>query len=457
MKRLLTLLTVHSAITLSTGTLLVSAVAAQSSQSNSSPMPAHPSATSIVKGSVSFGQQKAEMTHLYFRRKMTDNGPVVAVMFSNQPLSERALNDHQTLVQLARKGVFLGLSAEIDQTGEMRESELFHREGPFTAPWKFEPAKPSSPMAGRIGTDEEGEFFGERYAVGVSYQIGEVVDDSWRGSALLEPRPTGLPLGRAHGWMERMGRKTEFAHAVAVVETDLFGGEGERSLLFSTHPIADKMLAQPQGPEQQLQKGVTTIRIRIDSKGEVSSVTAPADDGQMMMFSSSQWTLELTRTPGTELDGTLQSEESGLGSEYPRLQLRFHVATKPSGPPAPITAETGSPLPKDGGEPGKAYRSFLKAVKNAKSIEELLPLRVGGMSDELAAVPVEARADFLKFIKGEASKPLKIVGGFGNESQATLWLEGREKDEFTRGRVNVHRQDGVWKLGAESYRITANP
>jgi hypothetical protein len=215
------------------------------------------------------------------------------------------------------------------------------------------------------------------------------------------------------------------------------------------------MLAAPTGPEQPLQQaGLTVLRVRIDANGEVRSVTAPADEGQMETFSSSQWTLELARTVETELDGTLQSEESGLGSEYPRLQLRFHAAMKKSGPPAPVTPETGSPLPKDGGEPGKAYRNFAQAVKNARSIEELLPLRIDGVADELATVPVGERAAFLKFIKNQSAKPLKIVGGFGNEKQATLWLEGRERGELIRGRVNVHRVDGVWKLGAESYRIT---
>jgi hypothetical protein len=395
------------------------------------------------------------MTHLYLQRKTTDEGEVLALVFSNEPLPERALDDRQKLTQLAKKRAFLGLTAEIDASGEMKRTELLHDDGNFSGSWRFEPPTgKQTNTAGRIFIEEPREFFGKPYFVDVNFKTESAKANAWSGSPFLQTKATGLAVGQAGGWMERKGKKTEFPHVIALNKTDLFGDSGERSLLLSVKLVPDETLAEPVGLEQRLHReGIEFLRVGIDGKGEVQSVMAPTEEGSMS-FSSNQWNLELVKKTASAIEGYLETlEESKEASEYPRFKIKFHAAIRKVGADEPVTAETGKPVAKDGGEPGKAYRDFAKALKNAKTIEELLPLRIAAMAKQLTSVPESHRSAMLGFLKQQAGEPLKIVGGFENEKQATLWVAGKQSGESVVGRVNVHREAGVWKLGMESFRM----
>jgi hypothetical protein len=430
--------------------IATSVVAADSTSSTQSP------AMPNVSGTVQFGAQKAPMKHLYFRRKTTDDGEVLALLFSSEPLPAKALDDRQRLTQLSRKRAFLGLYVEVDDTGAVQQTDLLYDDGAFSGPWRFEfPEGKETTTAGRIATEGEREFFGKPYTVDVSYKLNGAANGSWSGSAYFETKPTGLPLGRAEGSMERLSVKTEYPHAVGLMETDLFGDAGERSVLLTTKPVPEEMLSAPTGPEQALHKaGIAFLRVRIDANNEIQSIIAPTDEGHATTFTSNQWTLELARKSSSEIDGYMESGTDNDGSsEYPRFKLKFHAPLKTVGPAAPVTAENGKPLPKGGGVQGQVYRDFAKALMKATTVEELLPLRSSSMAARLDTIPASERTAMLGFLKAQVGTPLDVVGGFANDTQATLWVAGKQDGEPVVGRVNVHREDGVWKLGAESFRM----
>jgi hypothetical protein len=409
-----------------------------------------------VSGTVHFDAQKAPLTHLYARRKDSDEGPVVALLFSDHPIAERVMADRQKLTDLARRGAFLGLYVELTDSGAVFQTDLLYKEGAFSGPWRFEPASGNTNnAAGRIATESERDFFGKIYAVDISFKLTGKLDETWRGSPFYETKPTGLALGRADGWMERLGAKTNLSHALAVVETDLFGASDERKLFLTSAPIPEEMLQASLGPEQGMHKaGVTFLRVGIDGKGEIQSVMVPSEDGNPINFSSTSWDLELATATDKEVDGRVQLISSVDESpEFPRFDVRFHAPTRSIGAAAPVTAENGKPLPKNGGDPGKAYLDFNQALKKAKTVEELLPLRIASMAKMIDDVPAEHRGEMLNFFKQQADVPVKIVGGFANDQQATLWTESEQDGSRMEGRVNVHREDGKWKLGMESFRI----
>ena len=60
-------------------------------------------------------------------------------------------------------------------------------------------------------------------------------------------------------------------------------------------------------------------------------------------------------------------------------------------------------------------------------------------------------------LQEEAKTHFKVVGGFANDNQATLWLEGKQDGDRIEGRINLHRENGAWKLGMESSRNVAKP
>ena len=411
-----------------------------------------------VSGQVLFGAQKAKMTHLYFSRKKTDDGPVLALFFSDRPLAQRVLDDRQKLTDLAKRKAFVGLYVQLDDSGSVQMTDLYHDDGSLSGSWAFEPAGGKQTItAGRIATDGEREFFGTPYAVDVTFNAGSKVDETWRGSPFYETKPTGLKLGRAEGWLDHAGKKTKLTHALAVSETDLFGDSGERKLFLSTEPPTDEMLAATMGPEQAMhQAGIVFLRISLDAKNEIQSAMVPSEDGNAVNFSSTQWNIELAATAAEEIDGYVDlTGAKNEDSEFPRFEVRFHSATRKIGAAAPVTAENGKPLPKDGGDFGKTYRDFLAALKKAKTVEDILPLRIASTAAMINDIPPEHRAGMLEFLKHEAQVPYKIVGGFANDDQATLWLEGKQGEERIQGRVNLHREGGAWKMGMEAFRSQA--
>lgn len=247
--------------------------------------------------------------------------------------------------------------------------------------------------------------------------------------------------------------------ALAVVETDLFGASDERKLFLSSSLITDEMLDGSMRPEQKMHKvGVAFLRVSIDAKGEIQSVMAPSEDGNPINFTSTSWSLELASATPKEMDGRVELI-SGVdnSTEFPRFDVRFHAPMRSIRAAAPVTAENGQPLPKNGGDPGKAYLDFNQALKKAKALEELLPLRIASTAAMINEIPAEPRGEMLNFLKQQAEAPVKIVGGFAHDQQATLWTESEQEGSRMEGRVNVHLEGGSWKLGMESFRIGATP
>lgn len=394
------------------------------------------------------------MTHLYYQKRNTDDGPLLVLVFSDHPLAARALDDHQRLTELSRKRAFLGLYVELSDDGAVHQTNLYHDDGNFSGPWTFEPAKgKSANTAGKIAMEEEREFFGKPYFVDVSFKLNGKAEGTWRGSAFYEAKPTGLAVGQARGWIEREGKKTKLSHAIVVTEADLFGDTGERKLFLSDGPVTNEMLNGAMGPESGMrQAGVEFMRVGIDGKDEIESVMVMSDEGNPVNFTSTHWTIELAKSVPSQLDGYVELEDASTeDSQFPRFNVKFCAAIKKIGPAGPVTADTGKPLPKDGGEAGKVYLEFGKKLKKAKSIEELLPYRIAALNRQFDEIPAEQRGGLLEFLKGQQTS-FKIVGGYANEAQATLWLEGKQDDVKVEGRVNVHLENGVWKLGMEAYR-----
>jgi hypothetical protein len=413
-----------------------------------------------VSGTVLFDQQKAEMTHLYYARKQSEDGPVLALLFSNIPLPVTLLDDRQKLSDLARRRTFVGLFVQLDESGGVQTTDLFYADGSFSGSWQFEAAAGNTNLrAGTIATDGERDFFGAPYAVNVNFILESKVDATWRGSSFYQVKPSGLKVGAAKGWMKRQGVETDLSHAVTFSEQDMFGDRSDRKLFLSAGPVTEELLANPNGVEQALHAaGVPFLRVGLDANDEIQTVMVPADDGNPMNFSSTKWQMELAAGSAQELDGRIElSDADANDDDFPRFAVSFHAATRVIVTGSAITAENGTALPADGGEPGRAYAAMADVLRNATSLEELAALRIPHLAEMVRGVPAEEREAVLAFLKQQGETPYRVVGGFTNKDQATLWLTGVSGEEKLEGRLNLHREAGTWKLGLEAIRFVPAP
>jgi hypothetical protein len=117
-----------------------------------------------------------------------------------------------------------------------------------------------------------------------------------------------------------------------------------------------------------------------------------------------------------------------------------------------VTASTGRPLAADGGEAGKAYLDYQAAIRTAKGPGDLDRFYSKPVLKDRNANP-ELKELAMEMEKGSLLEDIKIVGGFIDGEKATLSVEGkREGESNLRGKVNLHLEDGQWKIGAQAFR-----
>ena len=117
------------------------------------------------------------------------------------------------------------------------------------------------------------------------------------------------------------------------------------------------------------------------------------------------------------------------------------------------TLSGGQPLPADGGAPGKAYLQALEKIRGAKNFAELVEVWqsiataefAANMKSELTALPAEQQ-DFI-FRKFRPPDNLRIVSGLIKDSKATLRIAGTNGANKYSEVVNMHLENGQWKVG----------
>ena len=110
-------------------------------------------------------------------------------------------------------------------------------------------------------------------------------------------------------------------------------------------------------------------------------------------------------------------------------------------------AKTGTPLPAGGGEPGKAYMIYLKAIQN----KDLKTIRKIGSLDE-DDVPEFAMEESLDLLAEMAPRNVKIVKGYVKGIRAALYAEGISENEKQYAVIEmVKEKSGQWRVRKENW------
>ncbi len=109
------------------------------------------------------------------------------------------------------------------------------------------------------------------------------------------------------------------------------------------------------------------------------------------------------------------------------------------------SADYGTALPADGGEPGQVYRAFHEAVAagDATALKPLLGKQRQGFLQERAAA-------FISFLQDSHPDSYKLTRGFVSGDHALLLVAG-EKSPLGKVHTEVHllREGGHWVVDDE--------
>jgi len=111
--------------------------------------------------------------------------------------------------------------------------------------------------------------------------------------------------------------------------------------------------------------------------------------------------------------------------------------------------KTAKKLPSGGGEPGKAYMAFIKAIRD-KDFAGVRKWHSGAAKE-----PDSEIAKGIEFMSDTADKNTKISGGYATAELATLYVSFVENKETQYGEIEMIRsKDGAWQVGKQSWSNT---
>jgi len=148
------------------------------------------------------------------------------------------------------------------------------------------------------------------------------------------------------------------------------------------------------------------------------------------------------------VDGRLKGELSYKGDDR-RFQVQLDVPIPPK--------EWGEALPKDGGEPGKAYLAYHRALekRDKKALYALLDAEERARWEKYNAEnKVDEWLDYRWKEEHSELTSIRVTGGFVNGERAVVLFDGKNGYiDALHGEAQLRREGGEWLVGGEMVSV----
>ena len=327
-------------------------------------------------------------------------------------------------------------------------------------------------IEGQIKSNVTSQQFDINFSVNVK-------PDVWTGGAFYQQPPTKLSPGQASGHLVIDGQAVQFNHAYArLVEMDLFDETKNVVKVWLTEkPVDEKVLVDD--------NATNLLAMKKSGNGYVFTynTTGPTDRSQPSLW----WVSHLSEDakdaslqvssdvfdeiPGIERDYVQYDKdavEGRLFSALPihendrvyKVDLLFNAAMLPAAVSnGPVTAANGGiALPQGGGEPAQAYLRAIQRMNAAKGFDEKVAVWVSvvpaadaeKIKRDLESLSPQQRQVFLEVFA--PLDDLQLASGFIKDNRATLRLTGTGREGKATEVVNMHLENGQWKIGRREIR-----
>ncbi|HJT99312.1 MAG TPA: hypothetical protein VJ696_13425 [Rhodanobacteraceae bacterium] len=260
----------------------------------------------------------------------------------------------------------------------------------------------------------------------------------------------GFALAGGSGTLYQDGKPMKLVSAYAYRGADPFDKAKEiTTVVFADKPIdaaaADAAADRGEAIDDQLRRQqATRVELNLGTDGSMQNLNINAPGYSGSQSGMGWYTLTLSRNDAKRIEGTFRSndEEDKKTGRYYDLAFALDI------PGAP---DLGAALPADGGEPGKAYRAYLAALKKG-DIDALAKTMTKERSAELLAHRNDPDFKMMfAFIQGSAMRDPKITKAYGKGDSATLELAGKDGDgNHATSTATMQKQEGSWRLAKES-------
>jgi hypothetical protein len=282
--------------------------------------------------------------------------------------------------------------------------------------------------------------------------------DVWTGGTFYQQPATKLSAGQATGQIAIDDRVVNLNHAYArVIDFDLFD---------ETNSVVKVWLSEKPIDEKEL---VDNLPFQPSGNVVLTYTTAgPADRSALGVYSGGQF----DSLPDVERDYVKLGKDAVEGRLYSPflVEVRDHGykpdvlfnarVLPPTASDGPVSAsEGGEQLPADGGDPTKAYLAAMERMKGVKNLDDGISTWSSLVTKEVAErikKDVQSVTPEQRQLIVDAFAPLenpKLTGGLVKDNKATLRFSGTAKGEKAEEVVNMHLEDGQWKIGRREIRV----
>lgn len=152
------------------------------------------------------------------------------------------------------------------------------------------------------------------------------------------------------------------------------------------------------------------------------------------------------------VEGTFETKktEDFMGHRY-NIRVSFQAPVLQARRPEPLPDKnTGTALPPDGGEPGKAYLAYLKAIRE----KDIAAFRTF-LSPDKANLSDEELKEGLEFLAQMTPADLTIGRGFVSGDRAVMYVTGTVEKETEYGTIELKKSGAGWRMHSEKWSNVA--
>lgn len=264
---------------------------------------------------------------------------------------------------------------------------------------------------------------------------------------------SSLQDGKAKGTFIVGSKSLTLTHAYAKGKR---ASEGKQDVVLF---LLDRAVDEPQLQNETLAEEVNGLQMKLTADGEIREIKWLHPDLNAQDFGFDLGFFEPVVVEKDHIEGRVLSLKNAA---YRDTRYSYSVDFK-----APIEkygkadefkidSTNGKRLPKGGGEPGKAYVAYDKALRSG-NIEKILAAMGADAKkqlDELTGGDREKAKDMIEMINALRASKVKVVDGYSDGERASLYVEGEssmEKGAKEKGRVNLLRDEKRWVVLKEMW------
>lgn len=120
---------------------------------------------------------------------------------------------------------------------------------------------------------------------------------------------------------------------------------------------------------------------------------------------------------------------------------------------AELDKKNAKPLPADGGDPGKVYMQYFKALETG----DLAALKKVMTAEEAKTIDMPEFKEMFPMMKSMHAKEIKIVGGMSDGKVAILEATGKEPSgKKSKGTLTLVMENKEWKVKDDAWATDLN-